>query len=279
MSENGLHFFLNMKRFKIRLLLMAVIAVALLSVLALLILTGESYQEKKPTQKQDTIKEDIPETAEANLKKANQLFLEQNFEEAHGYYNVAALLAILDDDRNIKCRAWKGLADCRFMLMAADTCIVAYEDALALAHDLDYQDVEYEIYTRLKQAYFMKADMENVGQMEQKLDSIESVTKDRTIIINGLRRMANEAMIQRNVKLAENYLLKAERLLDSSLPKEQRIQNKLIVWTDLRNFYLNIQNYDKAKEYNMLCLSAIKEGEGNKMDYISAYYPDAVICM
>lgn len=218
-----------------------------------------------------------PEDDEDSLLKGYRLSSELKFEEAYGSFKVARLLAHIDGDESKELKALKGMADCAFWIGAVDSCIYRYNEALDLARKQKEQIEEYDIYTKLRQAYMAKVDMENVLLISQKIDSLMSMTDNKRIRMDMQQRLAMEALQQQNPKLAEHYLLANETLLDSLTAQEQ-LSAKYTVYGYLRDFYFGQQDYTKAKKYSKLYIENGKNGFGlHQMAYM-CYDTEALIC-
>ena len=118
---------------------------------------------------------------EDRLLKGYRLSLELKYEEAYGSFRVARVLAHIDGDEEKELKALRGMADCAFWIGAVDSCIYRYNEALELARKQNEQIEEYDIYTKLRQAYMAKVDMEEVLLISQKIDSLMSVTDNKRI--------------------------------------------------------------------------------------------------
>lgn len=220
---------------------------------------------------------DVPEDDEDRLLKGYRLSLELKYEEAYGSFRVARTLAHIDGDSEKELKALKGMADCAFWIGAADSCIYRYNQALVLARERKEQLEEYDIYTKLKQAYMAKADMENVMFIGQKIDSLIEKTDNKRIQMEIRQQLAMEALQQQNPKLAEHYLLTNESFLDS-LSGQDRLSAKYTVYGYLRDFYLRQQDYAKARKYSKLYIENGKNGWGlHQMAYM-CYDTEAIIC-
>jgi CHAT domain-containing protein len=252
-------------------LLLAVIII-LLSIL-FVIWTGGLLHE-------DTREDEIPPTAEAYLQKARSLQMEQKLEEAYKYYEKATLFALMiEGDQEKELQALKGWADCAFYLGVPDSCLYPYTRVASIAHELNKSEEEYYAYSQLKRAYITKMDMQNATLTEWKLDSLEQITSDKAMPIRKYLRLETEAILQQNIKLAEQYLLKAESLL-ASLPLTERLSGQFLVWGELRNFYWwYVKDYEKARKYSKLYIDACKKGFGQQQfSYMPSYSAEALIC-
>ena len=222
--------------------------------------------------------EDIPLTAEAYLQKAEDRMLAQMFEEAWGSYRVAVIYAYIDGDSVRLLQALKGQADCGLRIGALDSCVIRYEQAVELARGLKNDSAEYDIYNQLIQVYSIKMDMENVMKITQKRDSMESACHNSMIVLYRLERLSREALLQRNVQLAEQYMKVAEAMIDSMPPAEQQAA-KLYVYAMIRNHYMNTNELEKARKYSELFINAGKSGFGRQtFSYMPTYYAETLIC-
>ena len=256
------------------LLFAAVVALILLSVLAAT-LAGVLRSEQIPEK---TEEEEIPLTAEAYLQKAMRLSNEHKFEEACGSYNVAIVYAHIDEDWEKALLALKGQANCFLWMGAADTCIYRYQKALALAKELNHTIDEYEIYDHLRQAYTMNVDMQNVMRMEQKIDSIESLSSDKRIAVRKQLRLANEALQQQNMQLGEHFLRKAEHLLKSLSISDRQIE-QFQVYGSLTTYYWGRLDFQNAKKYNRLMIDAAQQAfKGQPLACFPTFTTDALLC-
>lgn len=215
---------------------------------------------------------------EDRLLKGYRLCNEQRFEEAYISFNQAYLLsATIDDNPERALKALMGMGDCAFWIGAVDTCIYSYKEALELARMQNEQIEEYDICTKLRQAYMAKVDMENVLLISQKIDSLMSMADNKRIRLDMQQRLAMEALQQQNPKLAEYYLLASEVFLDS-LSEQEQLSAKYSVYGCLRDFYFGLQNYDKARKYSRLYVENAKIGLGlHQMAYM-CFDKEALIC-
>lgn len=214
---------------------------------------------------------------EDRLLKGYRLSLELKYEEAYGSFRVARVLAHIDGDVENELKALRGMADCAFWIGAVDSCIYRYNEALELARKQNEQIEEYDIYTKLRQAYLAKVDMENVMLISQKIDSLMNVTDNKRIRMDMQQRLAMEAWQQQNSKLAEHYLLVNESFLDS-LSAQEQLSAKYSVYGYLRDFYFSQQDYDKAKKYNRLYIENGKNGLGQHQIAYMCFDMEALIC-
>lgn len=238
--------------------------VILLSVL-LLVRIGGLWHNQTPTDEEDM------------LIKGYRLYQELEFEDAYGSFNVARTIAHIDGDKEKELKALKGMADCTFWTGAVDSCVYRYHQALTLAHELNEPYEEYDIYTKLKQAYMVTVDMEHVMMIGQKIDSLMNATDDKRIRMDMQQKLAMEAIQQQNPKLAESYLLANEQFLDS-LSDSERQSAKFTVYGYLRDFYFGQQDYEKARKYSELYIKAGKNGFGTHQMAYMCYDSDAIIC-
>ena len=220
---------------------------------------------------------DEPIDDEDRLLKGYRLSLEFKYEEAYGSFRVARLLAHIDGDEAKELKALKGMADCAFWIGAVDSCIYRYNQALELAKKRNEQMEEYDIYTKLRQAYMSKVDMENVLLIGQKIDSLMSVTDNKRIRMDMQQRLAMEALQQQNPKLAEHYLLVNEGFLDS-LSVQEQLSAKYSVYGYLRDFYFSQQDYDKSRKYSRLYIENGKKGFGLHQIAYMCFDMEALIC-
>lgn len=226
---------------------------------------GGCWHKKEPVDDEDS------------LQKGVRLCLELKYEEAYGSFRVARTLANLYGDGEGELKALKGMADCAFWMGEVDTCIYRYNHALDLVRKQDKQLIEYDIYTKLKQVYMTKVDMENVMQISQKIDSLMSVTNNKKIRMDMQQQLALEALQQQNPQLAEHYLLANESFLDSLSVKEQ-LSAKFSVYGYLRDFYFGQQDYTKARKYSRLYIENGKNVFGlHQMAYM-CFDTEAIIC-
>lgn len=206
------------------------------------------------------------------------LFLKGDFERAYGKFNVAYMFAMMFEDDSVKAmNARKYMGDCTFWVGAVDTCIYHYNEAVELARVMNRTYDEYEIYLQLRQAYMAKLDMESVLRMTQKIDSLTMCSPNRRIRIGLNQRLALEAMQQGNPKLAEHYWLVNETLLDSLL-KEERQSAQFTVYGNLRDFYFNMQDFDRAKKYSHLYIEVAKKNIKQRQTGYMTYDGEALIC-
>ena len=218
-----------------------------------------------------------PMDDEDRLLKGYRLSLELKYEEAYGSFRVARVLAHIDGDEEKELKALRGMADCAFWIGAVDSCIYRYNEALELARKQNEQIEEYDIYTKLRQAYMAKVDMENVLLINQKIDSLMSVADNKRIRMDMQQRLAMEAWQQQNPKLAEHYLLANESFLDF-LSAQEQLSAKYSVYGYLRDFYFSQQDYDKARKYSRLYIENGKNGLGlHQMAYM-CFDMEALIC-
>ena len=228
--------------------------------------TGGCRQEPKAS-----VEEDL-------LQKGRRLFVEQEFEEAYGSFRAAWLLAVTcepNPDRALEALIHMG--ECTFWMGEVDSCIYRYNQALVLAREQNKQYEEYEICCQLKQAYMLQANMEQVMLLIGKIDSLMAVSKDVRIQIGARQRLAQEALQQQNLRLAEHYYKCNEALLDS-LPIDQQQSMQSVVYGNLRDFYFNQQYYEKAREYVQKEIAAVKsEFKQPPMGYM-LYGIEALAC-
>lgn len=217
--------------------------ILLVSIIALFILipvrTEESYDMDNPTQDEDL------------LIKGARLFAEYRYDEAFNCYSISAALAIINNDSIAEMQSRIGMGDCLYNIGAVDSCINLYKEAIHLAKNLKKTINEYELYIKLRQAYAVKADGQSIQLMTQKIDSIASTTNDNTIAIDVQLRLAGEAVLLQDNKMAEHYLIRAESLLDSLPPTDGfSAPIKFTVYMNLRDFYLANQVFDRAEIYS-----------------------------
>lgn len=198
---------------------------------------------------------------EDRLQKGYRLSSELKFEEAYGSFRAARVLAHIYGDNESEFKALKGMADCAFWIGAVDSCIYRYNEALVLVRELNDQLEEYDIYNKLRQAYMAKVDMESVLYVNQKIDSLMSITDNKRIRMDMQQRLTMEAMQQQNRQLAEHYLLLNESFLDS-LSVQDQLSAKYTVFGNLRDFYFGQQDYAKARKYSKLYIENGKKGLG-----------------
>lgn len=106
-----------------------------------------------------------------------------------------------------------------------------------------------------------KVDMESVLYVNQKIDSLMSITDNKRIRMDMQQRLAMEAIQQQNRQLAEHYLLLNESFLDS-LSVQDQLSAKYTVFGNLRDFYFGQQDYTKARKYSKLYIENGKKGLG-----------------
>lgn len=218
-----------------------------------------------------------PVKDEDSLLKGYRLSLELKFEEAYRSFQVARTLAHIDGDEENELKALRGMADCAFWIGAVDSCIYCYNLALDFARKQNEQLEEYEIYTKLKQAYMAKVDMENVLLISHKIDSLMNMTGNKRFRMDMQQRLAMEALQQQNPKLAEHYLLANESLL-AALSTQEQLSAKYTVYGYLRDFYFEQQDYDMARKYSRLYIENGKNGLGlHQMAYM-CFDMEALIC-
>lgn len=211
------------------------------------------------------------------LLKGYRLSMELKFEEAYGCFNMARTLAHVYGDEDKELKALKGMADCAFWIGAVDSCIIRYNQALALAHSQKDVLEKYDIYTKLKQAYMAKVDMQAVLRISQKIDSLLDATNNTRLRMDIQQNLAIEALQQQNVKLAESYLLTNEHLLDS-LSASEKQSAMYTVYGYLRDFYFGQQDLKKARKYSQLYIQTGKNGlQQHQLAYMT-YDTEAIIC-
>lgn len=226
----------------------------------------------------DTVEEDLPLNATAFLQKARLLYAAQNFEEAYGKYNVAVIYAFIDGETENEYLAHKGRADCAFLMWEIDTCIYSYNKAVQLTRELGNPMEEYQVYMQLRQAYTMKMDMKKASLMEQKMDSLQSALKDKSIVVDRLCMLSDEALWQQQLKVAEQYALKAEKLI-GSFSSTDRNAAEMAVWERLRNIYHAARDYEKARRYSKQYTTTVKRAFGKtQFAYLKPYYAEVLIC-
>lgn len=219
----------------------------------------------------------VPADDEDWLLKGLRLYQEQKFEEAFGRFHVARVLAHMEGNKDKEFQALKGLADCAFWIGSVDSCIYWYTKAIPLVQELNRPYEEYRIYSQLKQAYLTKVDMQNVFLVKQKIDSLTPKTKDKRIRIGLQLQLAQEAIQQQNTRLAEQYLLANESLLDS-ISEDERQSIQFTVYGYLCDYYFGIQDFEKARKYSLLYTSAGKnEFKDQPLGYMT-YDKEALIC-
>lgn len=214
---------------------------------------------------------------EDRLQKGYRLSSELKFEEAYGSFRDARVLAHIYGDNESEFKALKGMADCAFWIGAVDSCIYRYNEALVLVRELNDQLEEYDIYNKLRQAYMAKVDMESVLYVNQKIDSLMSITDNKRIRMDMQQRLAMEAMQQQNRQLAEHYLLLNESFLDS-LSVQDQLSAKYSVFGNLRDFYFGQQDYAKARKYSKLYIENGKKGLGLHQIAYMCFDMEALIC-
>ena len=214
---------------------------------------------------------------EDRLQKGYRLSSDLKFEEAYGSFRAARVLAHIYGDNESEFKALKGMADCAFCIGAMDSCIYRYNEALVLVRELNDQLEEYDIYTKLRQAYMAKVDMESVLYVNLKIDSLMSITDNKRIRMDMQQRLAMEAMQQQNRQLAEHYLLLNESFLDS-LSVQDQLSAKYTVFGNLRDFYFGQQDYAKARKYSKLYIENGKKGLGLHQIAYMCFDMEALIC-
>ena len=204
---------------------------------------GESYDIDNKAQDEDL------------LTKGHRLFLEYKFDEAYNCFKISNTLAVIDSDSIAEIQSRCGMGDCLFYIGAIDSCITLYNESLLLAVQLNDTKIEYEILGKLKQAYSVRIDRQRVQLMDKKMDSIVCSTSDKTIAIFAQQRLAKEAISLQDIRMAEQYLLCAESLLDSISPIDiNSIAVKFNVYNTLRDFYISVKEYNRADDYSKLCI-------------------------
>ena len=243
------------------------IAAVIFVLLSVLVSTwiGGCWHKEEPTDDED------------RLLKGYRLSLELKYEEAYGSFRVAWILAHIDGDEEKELKALRGMADCAFWIGAVDSCAYRYNQALELARKQNEQIEEYDIYTKLRQVYMAKVDMENVLAISQKIDSLMSVTDNKRIRMDMQQRLAMEAWQQQNPKLAEHYLLVNESFLDS-LSAQEQLSAKYSIYGYLRDFYFSQQDYDKARKYSRQYIENGKNGLGLHQVAYMCFDMEALIC-
>ena len=231
-----------------------------------------------PVRTEESSDMDNPTQDEDMLIKGARLFTECRFDESFNCFNIARTLAVIDDDPVAEMQSRSGMGDCLYNIGAIDSCINLYKEALILAENLNITNKEYELYVKLKQAYSVKADGQSVQLMTQKMDSI-ALTTNNTIAIDIQLRLASEAVLLQDTRMAEHYLLHAESLLDSLPPIENlSVPIKFNVYKYLRDYYLANKVFNKADVYNNKCIGLWRMAFKQYQQMYDIYGQEAIIC-
>lgn len=245
--------------------------ILLISIIALFILipvqTEESYDMDNPTQDEDL------------LIKGARLFTEYRYDEAFNCFSISATLAIINNDSIAEMQSRIGMGDCLYNIGAVDSCINLYKEAILLAKNLKKTINEYDLYSKLRQAYAVKADRQSIQLITQIIDSIASISNNNTIAIDVQLRLAGEAALLHDTRMVEHYLLRAESLLDSLPPIDGlSVPIKFNVYKNLRDYYLANQVFDSADIYSNKCIEMWRTAFNQYKQMYDIYGQEAIIC-
>jgi len=258
-------------------LLLVIVTIILLSVLSMT-RTGELCHEETDTNKNkvDNIYGNFLED-ESAIQEARRFYLQQEYEIAYGKFATAGCIAHIYGSKDEELEATMSQGNCAYWIGAVDSCINRYLDALEIARELKRTSAEYEIYSKLRDAYLVKVDMETVYMITQKMDSLLNITPDKQLLIVHNQQLAVEAMQQQNWQLTEQYLKTSEMLL-KQLPSKQQISAQFSVYGVLCDYYSTVKNYDQALRYSKLYAEAGKTGFGRHQMAYMCYDKAALIC-
>ena len=211
------------------------------------------------------------------MQEGISLYSNLEIEKAYGKFNSARTIALTIKPNTEKAlQATKYMAQCLYMMGYGDSCIYYYKKAAELALKLDNAYEQFDIYTNMQRAYLMNVDMEKAQFMSHKIDSLISFSSDERLQMSAKEKLAEEALGQHNLALAEHYLLERETLLDK-LSYRDRIMSGYLVYSALQDFYTANKDFDKAIKYSRLYIATSKLGLGNTPMAYMAYGREALV--
>lgn len=211
------------------------------------------------------------------FQKGLRHFINVEYGEAYKYFGIARTLYHNEGDKELEMQALKNMAISAFWAGETDSCITRLRQGVEIAREIKNAYEEYDFYYNLYSACRIKADMKHAMQLSLKMDSMAINTKDARIRMDKFFRLAQEAAEQQNPQLQEYYLLELERLLEE-LPDDDRTSAQYLVYGNIRDFYANMQDYDKARKYSRLYINTSMKKE-NKADFdYMVYDREAILC-
>lgn len=235
-------------------------------ILAVLVLLPDIFgcQANKPNEDEDL------------YMKGLRLFQEMKYDEAYRCFGKARTLFHINGEKKQEFQALNNMAVCAFWTGEPDSCIYRLQQALDIAIETGDELEQYNSYSNLYNAYYMKADMERAMMATQKIDSLTSNTSNVQIRFDQLQRLAQAAAEQQNAKLQEHYLLERERMLEQ-LPCDIKESQQFIVYGNLRDFYVMMGNFDKARKYSRIYIDAVKSVAKSDLEASMGYDVEAVL--
>lgn len=211
------------------------------------------------------------------MQEGMQHVINVEYTEAYTCFYKAYLEYNNKGNEEMEMQALRNMAVCAFWNGETDSCIIHLGKSVEIARKIKDSFAEYELYSNMNSAYYVKEDMGHALEMSQKMDSIAANSKDVRIRFDKLHRLSQEASEQYNIKLQEQYLLEREKLLDE-LPNNERTSAKFNVYSELSTFYIGIHNVDKARKYIRLNINTSMEKTNKSiMDYMT-YGNEAIYC-
>lgn len=165
----------------------------------------------------------------------------------------------VENNQQIEIEILKMMETCSFYCAEIDSCISCIERQLELIQLLkpkmaEYEEYEYVAYSNLYTCYLKSHDMEQAMQMSFKMDSLVSVSSDSLIKYHHIDRLCSEATSQNNEDLQEHYLLEKVKILKSIPNSKEIIEETIVVYNDLMDFYTRRKDYEKAERYCHDCI-------------------------
>ena len=221
----------------------------------------------------------------SKYEEATKLYDEWKFEEAYKCYDEARpsntrypndISTSKKLDLELSCL--KRMGECSYYLLKPKQSIENYNKALYAARKISDKEV-YLVLKELKGIYSSLNDRQEIMLLDAMMDSLSRNTNNNDLKFTLLGEMAKQAEEQKDMATAERYYQERE-IVANSRTDEKSLENLLETHIDLRYFYLNTGQYDKARAYNKKCIEETSILATKNPDYDNSlnYKEEAMIC-
>lgn len=142
----------------------------------------------------------------------------------------------------------KQIAYVKYYLDNLEESIEKFEETLKLSMQYGDDATVMEVAAQLHKIYVMVGNMGKVDEYSYLMDSIMESSSDVLARFNYYVKRGDEAKKQDRPMVAEGWFIKAESLIENNESLSAGA-NKYVVYSNLRDLYLDNRNYGKAIEY------------------------------
>ena len=227
-----------------------------------------------------TVKSSAQEDLLSKYKEGVALFKNSDFEKAYNSFEQARPVnnsyPISDNQkRTLELRCLRNMGDCSYYLGLYEQSIIDYTRALEIAKTINDDEV-FNILTQLRKISLLKSDMQEVMRLSNMMDSVADKSNDPKLKFSLIMNIAQEAEKNGDYQLAETCFLKLEQLLVHQKDNAKG-SNEYRIYTNMRDLYIKMKEYEKAHEYNKKCSLVIQKHDLDSKLNVYYYLSEAKI--